>query len=112
MNLSILKIWIYKAYAAGAGDIPGGKFPQTSVQNMVGRILDFVFGAAGAIFVIMIIAGGIQYLTSAGNEEASTKAKKLMTYAVIGIVITVGAWALSEWILTGIGVQEMKWFNI
>jgi hypothetical protein len=112
MKISILKLFFYKVYAAGAGNIPGGKFPQTSVQELVGKILDWVFGVAGAIFVIMIIVGGLQYLTAAGNEEASGKAKKIITYAVIGIAITVGAWAISEFILTGIGVTDMQWFNI
>ena len=42
-------------------------------------------------------------MTSAGNEETATKAKKLLLDAVIGIVIVVSAWAISTWILGGIG---------
>ncbi len=79
-------------------------FPdQTRLRPTVAGIFNFVFGAAGAIFVIMIIVGGLQYLTSAGNEEAATKAKKIMTYAVVGIVITVAAWGISDLILRLLG---------
>ena len=86
-------------------------FPdQTRLRPTVAGIFNFVFGAAGAIFVIMIIVGGLQYLTSAGNEETATKAKKIMTYAVAGIVITVGAWAISELLLSVIGGQT-NWFK-
>ncbi len=67
------------------------------------KILPFAFGAAGVAFVILFIVGGLQYLTSAGNEEASTKAKKLLLDAVIGIVIVVSAWAIANWVLSGLG---------
>jgi hypothetical protein len=83
---------------------PGTKFEQVgTIKTWGGTIANFVFGAAGAVFVVMFIAGGIQYLTTMGNEEASTKAKKLLTDAVIGIVIVVTAWAIANYILTGIG---------
>ncbi len=83
---------------------PGNLFTQVgSFKSWITNILTFIFGAAGAIFVIMIIVGGVQYLTSAGNEENATKAKKLITDAVIGIVIVVSAWAIADWVLKGIG---------
>ncbi len=76
-------------------------------QDDFGKVLKtlftFVFGAAGVVFVILFLVGGIQYLTSAGNEEASTKAKKLLIDAVIGLVIVVISYAAATWIIRGIG---------
>jgi len=37
----------------------------------------------------MIIIGGIQYMTSAGNEEKTNKAKKTILWAIIGIAIVI-----------------------
>ncbi len=111
MIINNIQIFICKVYAtSGAGDMGGSNWSKIPLNELVGKILDFVFGAAGAIFVIMIIVGGLQYLTSAGNEETATKAKKIMTYAVAGIVITVGAWAISELLLSVIGGQT-NWFK-
>jgi cytochrome bd-type quinol oxidase subunit 2 len=91
---------VQKTHAQGGfADFPGRGTLNITIQN----ILNLVFGLAGAIFVIMIIVGGLQYLTSAGNEEAAGKAKKLMTYAVIGIVIIAAAWAIADVILGLIG---------
>jgi hypothetical protein len=116
----ILNNLITRAYAQVPPPLPGGggaagQPPSAwagvgSLNELLGRILSFVFGLAGAIFVIMIIVGGLQYLTSAGNEEAAGKAKKLMTYAVIGIVITVAAWGISDLILKLVG-GEATWFQ-
>lgn len=66
-------------------------------------IFNFIFGVAGAIFVVVVIAGGLMYLTSGGSEEQATKAKKALLNGVIGIVLTVGAYAISSWILQGLG---------
>ena len=93
-------IWINITYA---GQITNIGEAETQLKEHLIKIFSFVFGAAGAIFVVMFIVGGIQYLTSAGNEEAATKAKKLLINAVIGIIIIVCAYAGAAWILTSIG---------
>jgi hypothetical protein len=66
-------------------------------------IFNFAFGAAGVVFVVLFLVGGVQYLSSAGNEESSTKAKKLLIDAVIGLVIVVVSYAAARWIVSGIG---------
>jgi len=76
---------------------------ETNLKTLIDKILTFAFGAAGAIFVILFIVGGVQYMTSAGNEESATKAKKLLTDAVIGLVIVLASWAVSGWILSSLG---------
>jgi len=76
---------------------------ETNLKTLIDKILTFAFGAAGAIFVVMFLIGGVQYMTSAGNEEAATKAKKLLMDAVIGLVIILASWAISGWILSSLG---------
>jgi len=63
-----------------------------------------VIVAAGAIFVILLLVGGIQYLTGSGNEEATGKAKKMMIDAVIGLIIVLAAWAIGQWVLGRFGL--------
>ncbi len=43
------------------------------------------FMAALAIF--MIVVAGFRLVTSAGNEEVQTKSKKIITYAIVGLII-------------------------
>jgi hypothetical protein len=49
--------------------------------------------------MILLLIGGLQYMTSAGNEEASAKAKRLILEAIIGLVIVLAAWAAGNWII-------------
>lgn len=43
--------------------------------------------AVGALAVIFIIIGGIQYISSAGNPEGVSKAKKTIFYAIGGVIL-------------------------
>jgi hypothetical protein len=54
----------------------------------------------GIISVIMIIVGGLRYVTSAGNASAVTGAKNTIIYAVIGLVVAFLAFAIVNWVLT------------
>jgi hypothetical protein len=38
-------------------------------------------------------------MTSAGNEEASAKAKRLILEAIIGLVLILSAYAIGKWII-------------
>lgn len=70
-----------------------------SIGEVVATIFNIVIGAAGAIFLVLLLIGGVQYMTAAGNEENTTKAKKLLVDAVIGLVLTLSAWAIGTFIL-------------
>ncbi|MFA5069984.1 MAG: hypothetical protein WC528_01770 [Patescibacteria group bacterium] len=57
------------------------------------NILQWVLGLLGLIAVIMIIIGGITLLVPT-SAEAGEKAKKIITGAVIGLVVILLAWAI------------------
>jgi len=81
----------------------GDKFRR--LETALPAIFDIVIVASGIIFVILFLVGGIQYLFSAGNEEATGKAKKLLVDAIIGLIIVLAAWAIGTWILANLGVS-------
>jgi len=60
-----------------------------TVECLVQKITDAITGLVTIIGTIMIIIGGIQFITSAGNEEKARHAKNTILYAVIGIAIAV-----------------------
>jgi hypothetical protein len=53
-------------------------------------------GLAGSIAVIMVMYGGYRYLISGENQE---EAKKTITYALIGLVVTLSAWIIVDLVL-------------
>lgn len=56
---------------------------QTSVWNLVRTALI----ALGGIAIIVIIIGGIMYVTSQGDSSSLTAAKNTILYAVIGLIV-------------------------
>ena len=62
--------------------------PSTLIVNAI----NWVIGISGAVAVIFVLIGGIGYITSSGDAQKLQKAKKTITYALIGLAIV----ALSE----------------
>ena len=63
-----------------------------------------VIVATFAILVVMI--GGIQYMTSGGDEKKIGQARKTVTYAVVGLTIALLSWSLMRELQIILGVQE------
>jgi hypothetical protein len=62
-----------------------------AVVDFINRLQAIVLGAAGAIAVGMIIWGAIILGTAGGNEEKVGKGKKILTYAIGGLIFILAA---------------------
>lgn len=74
----------------------GGGFLSSRIGQIVGTILSFV----GVVFLILIIYAGLQWMTSRGNQQEVEKSKDLIIAAVIGLIIVLGAYAITAFIGT------------
>ena len=63
----------------------------TSVSNIIFLVLYML----GTIFLLIIIYSGIRWMTAGGNEHSIEKAKNTINQAIIGLIVVVGAYALS-----------------
>ena len=79
-----------------AGDVG---IPDISETVLLTNILNTVYFIAGIISVIVIIVGGFMYITSGGDSGAVGKAKNMILYSVIGLVVVVGAFAITNFVL-------------
>ena len=74
-------------------DLTGG---DSSIFNSVVNAMLFI---VGAVSVVMLIWGGIRYATSAGNSASVTAAKNTIMYAIVGLIISILAFALVNWVI-------------
>ena len=74
----------------------------TQLPNTITNILYAIIGISGIIAVVYIIIGGINYMTSAGDTNKTEKAKKTILYACIGLVVCALAFAIVNWVITGV----------
>ncbi len=81
-----------------------GLVQNKSVREYVLNVTNFVLGFLGLVAVLAIIYGGFIYLTAGGDEGKTENGKKSIIYAVIGIVIILGAFALVRTVICYVGV--------
>ena len=65
-------------------------------------ILNAVIGVLGIVCVIVMIIGGINYMTSAGDTDKVKKGRNTILYALIGLVICVLAFAIVNFVIANI----------
>ena len=72
------------------------------LEATIGNIIQAVIGILGLACVVIIIIGGIGYMTSSGDAGKVKKAKDTILYGVIGMIICVLAFAITTFIITAI----------
>lgn len=63
----------------------------TPVDSFLMNIMDWLLAIFGFIAIIGFVISGIQYLTSAGDEDTIEIAKRNMKYSVIGVFVVLSA---------------------
>ncbi len=86
-----------------SGDKAGqGAGQSTDLMTILNTIINVALGVIGFVAVVMIIVGGVQYTTSAGDAAKVTKAKNTIMYGVVGLVIALLAFAIVNFILNNV----------
>lgn len=73
----------------------------TDPQDLLGKVLGLGIGMAGGIAFLLIIFGGLQIMTSAGNPEQLNAGRELVSSAVTGLLLII----FSIFLLQFIGVN-------
>ena len=74
----------------------------TSLSATIGRIIKYVLGLVGTIFLVLTVYAGILWMTAGGNEEKVTKAMDIFKTAIIGLVIVLAAYSITYFIFLAI----------
>jgi cytochrome bd-type quinol oxidase subunit 2 len=59
----------------------------STVDNTVAAVINIASLVGGVIAVIVVIVGGIKYVTSQGDSQSTASAKNTVIYAVVGLII-------------------------
>lgn len=80
--------------------IPGSSFQNSiaigndSIGRYVVAVYNYGLTIVGILAALVLMAGGLIWLTSGGNTSKISQAKELMTGSIIGIVILTGTWLI------------------
>ncbi|HUC87492.1 MAG TPA: pilin [Candidatus Saccharimonadales bacterium] len=71
----------------------------TQLTTSFGGIIDTLFIVAGAVAVLIMVIGGIRYITSTGDSKRIQAAKDTILYAIMGLVVVILARAIVGFVL-------------
>lgn len=71
----------------------------SSPERVIAIIIETALSLLGVVFIILIIYGGISWMTAGGNDQQIEKAKKIISRSIIGLAIVLLAYVISVFII-------------
>lgn len=81
---------VNKVTAGGSND---------TIEPLIQNIINIVLSLLGIIFIAFIIYGGWAWFSARGNEQKLDRGKDTITQAIIGLLVVLGAYAISYFVL-------------
>lgn len=78
---------------------PSDLFGDTGVFKQITNTILYI---VGVVAVIMLIIGGIRYVTSGGDSKKVTDAKNTVLYAIIGLIVAFLAFAIVNFVISAL----------
>ncbi len=69
-------------------------------RETVALVIRIIMGFLGTIAIVIILLGGFKWMTAGGNDEKVTEARKLITAGIIGLIIILSAYAITNFVIT------------
>lgn len=80
--------------------LPTDNIPKVDLNSVaIGQILSAVFTVVGALAVLFLLVGAVRYVSSNGDQGQITQAKNTILYAVIGIVVSLSAFTIVQFVI-------------
>ncbi len=71
----------------------------SGVPGAIGTVISTALGVVGSIGLLMIIIGGLMWLTAGGNAERVEKAKNILIWSAIGLVVIFTSYTIVSFVL-------------
>ncbi len=66
----------------------------------LGNAIKLIMGIMGGLAIVFLLIGSIQMALSAGDTKRYTDARNTILYAVVGLVVAIGAYAIVTFVTT------------
>ena len=72
---------------------------ETTFAETLGSVIQVALSFVGIIFTALMVYAGFLWMTARGDENMVEKSKKTLTTAVVGLVITLGSYSITAFVL-------------
>lgn len=109
MGLAVISIAMPFAASAYSGDTglnASGSQAGFDVKTpdqlpiIIGTVIKTALGIVGVVFLVLMVYAGYTWMIARGDEGKVEKAKDTMVNCIIGIVIVVGAYAITSFLVS------------
>ncbi len=98
----MLKFFFGAPYNISCADIGNCNNKTPTLDVAFANTAHLIIGLIGGLAVIFIIYAGIQFTLSGGNSKTVQSAKATLTYAVVGLVLAIAAYAIVSFVATSL----------
>lgn len=74
-----------------------------NIENVVGTGIRTALTLVGLIFLVLMVYAGYLWMTARGEESQIDKAKDIISAALIGLVVVLGAYAITTLVISRFG---------
>ncbi len=87
----------------------GLKTDKVDPAGVIGKAIGVLVSVAGIIFLIIVVYGGVTWMTAAGAPEGVTKGRGMIIDGAIGLTVTMAAYAITYYVVkamtSAVGVE-------
>jgi len=91
----------WSSLAASAAPNLGGQ----TLGQITSTALVWLFPIAGLLLLLYLLYGGFRFMTSAGDPQAASQAKGIITTALVGFVVIFVAYWVTQIVITILGID-------
>ena len=66
---------------------------------VIGSVISIVLSVLGVVLLVFILYAGFLWMTAGGDKEQVTKARTIMINTAVGLIITLAAYAISNFVI-------------
>lgn len=85
---------VESARQAGYGEAAVG------LPDVIGRIINILIGLIGLILFLFVLYGGIMWMIAQGDPTKIGKAQGIILNAVMGVIVVLAAYAITNFVIT------------
>lgn len=82
------------------GEVAG--LGEAELSAVVARIIRAILGFLGVVAVVIILWGGFKWMTSGGQAEKISDARKLIIMGIVGLGIVLASYAIASFVITAL----------
>jgi len=75
---------------------------ETTLAETIGLVVKAALSMVGVIFLLLMVYAGYLWMTARGEEEMTKKAQKIIISSVIGLIIVVASYTVTNFIVFAI----------